>query len=405
MTSTDAAAVGDDALDSRRGWLVVGATFVSTFVVFGLVYSFGSFFASMEEDFHSGRGATAFMFAVTTAFYFGLGLISGKAGDRYGPRPLLIVSAISLVIGTIATSRVQSIWVGYVTYGVFVGVATACAYVPMVAFVGGWFKRHRTAALGVAVSGIGMGTLVVAPVSSALISAYGWRNSFVIIGIAGAVLLLLAAVVARRPPGGVATEQIPVRTTMRDRKFMILYAASLLMSLTLFVPFVFLKDYATGHGVGIGPASALVGIIGAASVAGRLGLGALGNRLNPLRLTQLSFIAMAVSFVVWLFAGGSFVMLVVYTVILGVGYGGFIALTPAVVATYYGTIGLGGVLGALYTAAGLGGLFGSPLAGALIDATSYRLTILVSLIITAGAAAVLFLLPQERSESDAPPAA
>ncbi|PRZ41755.1 putative MFS family arabinose efflux permease [Antricoccus suffuscus] len=394
MTAADAVTVPDDALDSRRGWLVVAATFLSTFVVFGLVYSFGSFFESMAQDFHTGRGATAFMFAVTTAFYFGLGLVSGKAGDRWGPRPLLIVSAIFLVLGMVATSRVHSIWVGYLTYGVGVGVATACAYVPMVAFVGGWFKRHRTAALGVAVSGIGMGTLVVAPLSSALIRAHGWRNSFVILGIAGAVLLLLAAVAARRPPGGVTTDQVPVRTTMRDRGFIILYAATFLMSLTLFVPFVFLKDYATGHGVAVGPASALVGIIGAASVVGRLGLGALGNRLGAVRLTQLSFATIAASFILWLTAGGSFVILVIYAIVLGVGYGGFIALTPAVVAGLYGTVGLGGVLGALYTAAGLGGLFGSPLAGALIDATSYTVTIVVSMAITAGAAAVLLLLPR-----------
>ena len=63
---------------------------------------------------------------------------------------------------------------------------------------------------------------------------------------------------------------------------------------------------------------------------------------------------------------------------MGVAYGGFIALAPAVTAGLFGTVGLGGVLGALYTAAGLGGLVGPPLVGAVIDSTSYETGIVVS---------------------------
>jgi MFS family permease len=81
----------------------------------------------------------------------------------------------------------------------------------------------------------------------------------------------------------------------------------------------------------------------------------------------------------WLFAGGSYVMLVLFAVAMGVGYGGFIALMPAVAAGLFGTVGLGGILGALYTSAGLGGLVGPPLAGALIDATSYGVGIVVAM--------------------------
>ena len=78
----------------------------------------------------------------------------------------MIAGAVTLCAGLLATSRVASIWVGYVTYGVGVGIAVACVYVPMVAAVGGWFTRRRTTALGIAVAGIGVGTLVLAPLSS-----------------------------------------------------------------------------------------------------------------------------------------------------------------------------------------------------------------------------------------------
>ena len=380
-------------LDSARGWIVVAAAFLSMFTVYGIVYSFGAFFDSMAEDFGTGKGATALMFSITTAWYFGLGLVSGKAADRFGPRPVMLVAAAVLGVGLLLTSRVQSIWLGYVTYGVGVGIAVACAYVPMVATVGAWFLRRRTAALGVAVAGIGVGTLVVAPISERLIDAYGWRTAYVVLGIAGAALLLVASLGAWRPPVTVVQEPVPLRDVIRQRGFVILYVSTALISAALFVPFVFIKDYATDEGIDSGAATALVSIIGASSVVGRLGLGALGARLGATRLMQLSFAIMAASFLIWLTAGDSYGQLVVFAIVMGVAYGGFIALAPAVAAGLFGTVGLGAILGALYTSAAIGGLIGPPIVGAVIDHISYGVGITMAMLITAAATVVLFALP------------
>jgi len=380
-------------LDSPRGWVVVAAAFLSMFVVFGITYSFGTFFDSMAEDFDTGKGATALMFSITTAWYFGLGLFSGRLADRFGPRPLVLVAAASLGVALLLTSRVESIWLGYLTYGVGVGIAVACAYVPMVAAVGGWFVTRRTAALGVAVAGIGVGTLVVAPISERLIEAYGWRTAYVVLGVGGAVLLLLASAGARRPPVTVVQEPVVLRQVVRQRGFVVLYLAILTLSAALFTPFVFIKSYATDRGIDDGPAAALVGIIGASSVVGRLALGGLGARLGATRLTQLSFVVLTASFLIWLAAGDRFGVLVAFAVVMGISYGGFIALTPAVAAGLFGTAGLGAVLGALYTAAAVGGLFGPPIIGVLIDGVSYAAGIVVTMIVSGVATVVLFALP------------
>ncbi len=380
-------------LDSRRGWVVVAAAFVSTFTVFGVAYSFGAFFDSMAEEFGTGKGATALMFSITTCWYFVLGLGSGKAADRFGPRPVLIAGALLLGGGLLITSRVDSIWLGYLSYGLLVGSAVACAYVPMVATVGGWFVRGRSAALGIAVAGIGVGTLVMAPLSERLIDAHGWRTAYVVLGIGGTAALLLASLGAHRPPVDVGQPPVPISRLARDRGFGVIWLATFLMPLALFVPFVFIADYAEGEGIGSGPAATLVGLIGASSVIGRLGLGALGARLGPIRLMQLSFAMVSGSFLLWLFAGGSYPMLVVFTVVMGVGYGGFIALAPAVAAILFGTVGLGAILGALYTAAGFGGLAGPPLAGAVIDGISYSAAIIMAMVLCAASTVVLLTLP------------
>ena len=88
-----------------------------------------------------------------------------------------------------------------------------------------------------------------------------------------------------------------------------------------------------------------------------------------------------------------FVLFFVLAVAMGVAYGGFIALMPAVTAGLFGTVGLGAILGALYTAAAVGGLVGPPIIGAVIDGVSYGAGIVVAMVISGASTAVLLMLP------------
>ena len=81
---------------------------------------------------------------------------------------------------------------------------------------------------------------------------------------------------------------------------------------------------------------------------------------------------MAASYLIWLWEPG-YAGLAVFAAIMGAAYGGWVAISPSVLAELFGTEGLGGTTGALYTGAGIGALFGPPLAGFVVDATgSYR---------------------------------
>jgi len=153
---------------------VVAAAFVSMFAVFGVVYSFGVFFDPMAREFGTGRGLTSVVFAVTAFLFFVLGAMTGPLADRIGPRRVVLVGAGATGGGLILTAAAPSIWLGYLTFGLGVGLGTACGYVPMVAAVGGWFERRRALAIGIAVSGIGVGTLAVPPAAALLVGALGW---------------------------------------------------------------------------------------------------------------------------------------------------------------------------------------------------------------------------------------
>ena len=235
--------------------------------------------------------------------------------------------------------------------GVGVGVAVACVYVPMVAMVGGWFVRQRTAALGIAVAGIGVGTLVLAPLSGRLIDAHGWRTAYVVARHRrrGPCCCSPASERVGRPSISPSPRSRSGGSS-RDRGFVILYVSIVLLSSALFVPVrvhQVVRD-GRGHrrrpGGGTGRHHRRQRAWSAGSVSARSAAAS-----TPTRLMQLSFATMAASFAIWLVAGDRYAVLVVFAIVMGVSYGGFIALSPAVTAGLFGTVGLGGVLGACRT--------------------------------------------------------
>lgn len=335
-------------VDSARSWVVVASAFLAMFTVFGVAYSFGEFFGPMADEFGTSRSATALFFSITTFAYFASGIFSGRIADRIGPRPVVLFGAVAMVIGLLLTAEVSSIQLGYLTYGLGVGLGVACCFVPMVAAVGGWFQEKRTLALGLAVAGIGTGTLVLVPIIERVIEANGWRDAYRVFAVISGVLLVIAALGAHKPPGSAAAPR-PIREVIRGRRdFWVLYVSSLFISASLFMAFVFMADYIDTTGAS-GSAAVLLGIIGIASIVGRLGLGALAGRLGILRLYQLSFLGLALSFAIWIIADTSYALLIAFAVVLG----------------------MGGVLGALYTANGFGGLIGPPLMGRIIDSSGH----------------------------------
>ena len=325
-------------------------------LVFGVAYSFGAFFTPMAAEFHSGSGATAIFFSITAFLWFTLGLVSGTAGDRFGTRRVMAVGAVVMGAGLVLTSFVHQLWLGYLTYGIGVGVGTACGYVPMVAVVGSWFDRRQALAMGIAISGIGVGTLAGAPVATALISNYGWRQTYLIFGIVSFLVLAVCGFLADRPAPSGATRP-DLGRALRSREFITLYLSVLLTGFGLFTFFVHLVPYAEAKGIDPRSAASLLAVVGVFSTLARLALGPVADRFGRLRTLQLSVFVMAASYLIWLAEPG-YPGLAVFAAIMGAAYGGWVAISPSVLADLFGTDGLGGTAGALYTAAGIGALFG-----------------------------------------------
>ncbi|MGE3784159.1 MAG: MFS transporter, partial [Alphaproteobacteria bacterium] len=246
-------------VDTGRAWAVAAAAFFASAVALGVIYSFGVFLRPIAAGLGVSTAAVSAFFSVASLVYYALGAPAGRLADRYGPRPIVASGAVFLALGLCATALVDDLWLAYLTYAAGVGIGGACCYVPSLAAVGGWFVRRRHLALGIAAAGTGGGTLALPPIAAALTEHYGWRATFVVLGLAGGLVLLGCAALTRAPPvsrGGGAAAPRPAEM-LRSRGFILLYLSWVFATSALFVPFVFLPAFARAHGAGEVAAAAL----------------------------------------------------------------------------------------------------------------------------------------------------
>jgi MFS family permease len=402
------------------GWYVVGSAFLIMFVAFGVNYTFGPFLDSLRKQFGASKTEVSGLFDLMALIYFTLGAVTGRLADRVGVRPLVVVGGLLIGGGLLASAQVTALWQMYLTYSVCVGLGIGCLYVPAVSAVQQWFHRRRGFATGIAVAGIGAGNLAGPPIAAALIAAVGWRSAYSVLGVAAVALLAIACVglehrPARRglapdgePAGaaGQASRSSAARETgavYTTRPFWLLYLSCLFCCLAVFVPAVHLVSYAKGEGIGATGAAWILGLVGVGSAAGRLFLGTAADRLGRRRSLGGAYAWMALMLCWWLVSHSAW-QLAIFAVGFGLGYGGFVALLPAITADYFGATRAGAIIGMLYTSAGVGSFFGPIAAAWIFDATgAYTIAIVAGVVVNLLAvAAVVALDPPERLHALAP---
>ena len=386
----------------------MAAAFAVTFVGFGCAYTFSAFLEPLQRDFGASRGSVSLVFSLAGFLYFALGIVSGPLADRYGARSLALAGMLLIGLGLAAAGAARNLAEVYVAYGLGVGLGIGCAYVPAVGAVQRWFVRRRGFASGLAVSGIGVGTLVMPPLATLLIETLGWRGAYLALGaiaaiLGGAMALLLENDPRARGlnpdgdpvlPGTIPAqaEGASVREAIRSPQFIALYAACLICSFGLFVPFVHLVPYAGDHGVAASSAVLLLGIIGIGSTVGRFFLGGLADRIGRQHALLLLFIGMALALAIWL-VSTNFWQLAGFAFVYGMIYGAWVAVLPAVVMDYFGGRHVSGIIGILYTSVAFGTLIGPSTAGFAFDLTGdYTLPILAGVAANIIAAAIVAVM-------------
>jgi MFS family permease len=394
------------------GWFVVAAAFAVMCVGFGSAYTFSAFVESLQREFAASRGSVSLVFSLAGFLYFALGIVSGPLADRLGSRRLSATGMVLVGIGLCAAGLARTLPQVYVAYGLGIGLGVGFSYVPALGAVQRWFVKRRGFASGLAVSGIGVGTLVMPPLASWFIHTLGWRHAYLALGalavvVGGGMALLIEDDPRDRglAPDGEALQPaaraespsgFSVREAIRSRRFMALYAACLFCSFGLFVPFVHLIPFAVDHGVAQSSAVLLIGAVGVGSTAGRFALGGLADRLGREPALLLMFAGMALCLLFWIVAT-AFWGMIAFALAYGVVYGGFVAVLPALAMDYFGGRNVSGILGVLYTSIAFGTLIGPSAAGYAFDLShSYTVPILVGAGGNVIAALILWKLGKSR---------
>jgi MFS family permease len=400
------------------GWTMVVATFVLTFIGYGVAFSFAAFFPYLQHEFGATRGTISLLFSLSGFLYFALGAVTGPLADRFGPRRVAAAGMVLLAVGLALASQAHTLWQVCVAYGLGVGLGVGCTYVPAVGAIQRWFVAQRGLATGLAVAGIGVGTLVMPVATGALIEATNWRDAYLFlallsatIGLAGALFLEHSPAQRGLMPDGKnrvfgnadvtdtsrADSGPTFRSAATSRPFRLLYAASFMSGLGLYIPVAHLAAYARDQGLSDQTGLWLVALIGVGSTVGRFATGGIADRLGRRQTLTILFAGLAVVLVGWL---GSVTTptLAAFAILFGAGWGGFIALLPALSADYFAGEHGTGVFGLLATNFAFGSLFGPALAGFAFDATgSYTLPIIGSALANMIAVVCMMLLESPES--------
>ena len=364
------------------GWWVVAGAFLCMLTGFAMVYSFAAFFSPLEAEFGAQRGETSLVFSIAAFLYFSLGSVAGSIADRIGPRAVVAGGLLLVAAGLVVASLANGLLAVYLGYGLGVGAGVGLSYVPSVAAVQRWFQRGRGTASGIAVAGIGVGTLIGAPLAHELIARIGWRPTYLVLAALTALGAVVSAALVRRGPehyglapdgdppashnAAAAASGLSLRQALRTGPFWSIYIGAFLMSFGLFVPFVHLVPYVRDAGLSEGFGVLLIALLGVGSTVGRFLFASLTTWLGRRRSFAMMYIGAGLMMILWT-QSTSRPALIAFALVFGAFYGGFVAIAPSLAADYFGSRSLGAVIGTLYSGVGIGALFGSPVAGFAYD--------------------------------------
>ena len=393
------------------GWYVVMGAFLILAINYGARYSFGVFVKPIAEQYNWSRSViSAGMSTMVLAYGIG-GIFAGRLVDRIAPRWIITAGAILMATGLFLTALIREPWHFYMTYGVFGGLGAACLGVVVCnSSVGKWFVRKRGLAIGIASIGVGAGTMATVPAAGYVAKVYGWQMGFACIGVFVMIIGVgLSQWLMRRTkpedyglrPDGESVgksgsesdpESVDVPSTrpsilpvLRDSQFWIMVVCYSLAVMAEMSAMVHQVAYALDQRIDKVAAASSLGIIGMASILGRFFFGWLCDRIADAKYAAaLGFFLMTVGMFL-LMKTTTVTMLIVYTLLFGLGYGSMTALMPFLLADRFGRHILGATYGMqIFFVMAVGGASGPMITGYIYDLTgAYTDAWLLNLIVLA----------------------
>ena len=349
---------------------------------------------------------------------------------RFSPQMVIWSGGWLFSVALLLASFSQRMWQVQITQGLLAGLGTCLTYMPAVTVAPTWFTARRGLAMGIVLSGTGIGGVVWAPVLHAIVAKVGWRNSlrisaavaFVLVSVAAPFMRWEAAAAQRFKAEAQARRsttsragfiiglfKIPVvdLRIARSRKFVAQALSSALQSAAYYTPVFFFASYARTLGYSSATASNFIALSNAANAIGKIVIGHAADRIGRLNALFLTTAVSAIAALgLWIPSALSSTqsdgrnLFVAFTVLYGIFASAYVALFPTSLIELFGIQNFASVNGALYMVRGLATLVGTPVAGALIrgggshgagPASFQNATILVGVLLATATMAVLWV--------------
>jgi MFS family permease len=282
---------------------------------------------------------------------------------------------------------------------VLVGIGFSTHDVITLSTVARWFIRRRGMMSGIVKVGTGSGQFLVPLIATLLIAAYGWRNSYFIIGAASLVIFVAVAQVLSRDPQGIGLlpdgdsskssdngkksreESVTLRVAARTRQFWIICIAEFAIFFCLLTVIVHIVPHAMDLELAPPTAVGVLSTIGGASMLGRIVIGTANDKIGGKRSLVICFVLLLCG-LFWLNVASEAWMLFLFAVIYGFAHGGFFTVISPTIAEFFGTGSHGVLFGIVLASGTIGGAAGPLMAGRTFDVTgSYRIAFLVLILL------------------------
>lgn len=393
------------------GWWIVLTLAVTETVSYGaLYYSFSVFVKPLERAFGWSGGAVSLAFTLSLLISGVVGLGVGRLVDRRGPRVIMSLGSPLAVAALVAFSRVNSLPGLYVAWSA-IGVASAAVlYEPAFAAVTTWFDVRRGRALAILTFIAGFASVIFIPLTGLLVEEGGWRQAaFTLAIIVAVVTIPLHILVLRRRPedlglvrdgaGPSEGQRLPrtlpgrswdVRRACRSPGFMLVTIGLLLNALGGIAISVHLVAFLQEARYGAGFAAAAGGLVGLASLPGRLVFNWLGDRVSRASLLGIILVTQGVA-VLFLIGQKNALWVYAFVLLYGSVFGAITPLRAGVMGDYFGRGHYATIMAVqnVFITAGRG--LGPLAAGILRDVTgSYILAFWLVIAVSCASAAAIY---------------
>ncbi|XP_055971624.1 monocarboxylate transporter 4 [Sorex fumeus] len=368
---------GVPAPDGGWGWAVLLGCFVITGFSYAFPKAVSVFFKALMQEFGIGYSDTAWISSILLAMLYGAGPLCSVCVNHFGCRPVMLLGGLMASLGMVSASFCQSALQLYLTTGVLTGLGLALTFQPSLIMLNRYFSKRRPLANGLAAAGSPVFLCALSPLGQLLQDHYGWRGGFLILGglllnccVCAALMRPLEA--TPRPEAQRPGRRLLDLSVFKDRGFVVYTLAASIMVLGLFVPPVFVVNYAKDMGVPDAQAAFLLTVLGCIDIFARplAGIIAGQRRVRPYVHYLFSFAMFFNGFTDLTGSTASdYAGLVVFCVFFGISYGMVGALQFEVLMAVVGTHKFSSAIGLVLLLEAVAVLIGPPSGGRLLDAT------------------------------------